>query len=121
MPRLRLALNQIDSTVGDIDANAESVLRWTRHSADQGAHLVAFPEMTLTGYPVEDLALRSSFVEASRAALRSLAGRLADEGLGGVPVVVGYLDRSATAQPRYGQPAGARRTRRPCCTAARWR
>ncbi|OWA04047.1 NAD+ synthase [Streptomyces sp. CS113] len=107
MPRLRLALNQIDSTVGDIDGNAESVLRWTRHAAGQGAHLVAFPEMTLTGYPVEDLALRSSFVEASRAALRSLAARLADEGLGAVPVVVGYLDRSATAQPRYGQPAGA--------------
>ncbi|MGW5565459.1 NAD+ synthase [Streptomyces tendae] len=107
MPRLRLALNQIDSTVGDIDGNAESVLRWTRHSAEQGADLVAFPEMTLTGYPVEDLALRSSFVEASRAALRSLAARLADEGLGAVPVVVGYLDRSATAQPRYGQPAGA--------------
>ncbi|MGW7570219.1 NAD+ synthase [Streptomyces tendae] len=107
MPRLRLALNQIDSTVGDIDGNAESVLRWTRHSAEQGAHLVAFPEMTLTGYPVEDLALRSSFVEASRAALRSLAARLADEGLGAVPVVVGHLDRSATAQPRYGQPAGA--------------
>ncbi|MFC7883376.1 NAD+ synthase [Streptomyces sp. NPDC057376] len=107
MPRLRLALNQIDSTVGDIDGNAESVVRWTRHSAGQGAHLVAFPEMVLTGYPVEDLALRPSFVEASRAALRSLAARLADEGLGGLPVVVGYLDRSATAQPRYGQPAGA--------------
>ncbi|MEW2446647.1 NAD+ synthase [Streptomyces parvulus] len=107
MPRLRLALNQIDSTVGDLDANAEAVLRWTRHSADRGAHLVAFPEMTLTGYPVEDLALRSSFVEASRAALRALAARLAEEGLGGLPVVVGYLDRSATAQPKYGQPAGA--------------
>ncbi|MFD9026499.1 NAD+ synthase [Streptomyces parvulus] len=107
MPRLRLALNQIDSTVGDLDANAEAVLRWTRHSAHRGAHLVAFPEMTLTGYPVEDLALRSSFVEASRAALRDLAARLAEEGLGGLPVVVGYLDRAATAQPKYGQPAGA--------------
>ncbi|MGV9283338.1 NAD+ synthase [Streptomyces sp. NPDC003730] len=107
MPRLRLALNQIDSTVGDLAGNAESVLRWTRHSAGQGAHLVAFPEMTLTGYPVEDLALRSSFVEASRAALRSLAARLADDGLGSVPVVVGYLDRSAAARPKYGQPAGA--------------
>ncbi|MET8900675.1 NAD+ synthase [Streptomyces sp. NPDC004538] len=107
MPRLRLALNQIDSTVGDLDANAAAVLRWTRHSADRGAHLVAFPEMMLTGYPVEDLALRSSFVEASRSALRALAARLAEEGLGGLPVVVGYLDRSATAQPKYGQPAGA--------------
>ncbi|MFF3875099.1 NAD+ synthase [Streptomyces sp. NPDC001978] len=107
MPQLRLALNQIDSRVGDLAANADSVVRWTRHSAEQGAHLVAFPEMVLTGYPVEDLVLRSSFVEASRAALRSLAARLADEGLGELPVVVGYLDRSETAQPRFGQPAGA--------------
>jgi NAD+ synthase (glutamine-hydrolysing) len=107
VPQLRLALNQIDSTVGDLAGNAETIVRWTRHSAEQGAHLVAFPEMALTGYPVEDLALRSSFVEASRAALRSLAARLAEEGFGQLPVVVGYLDRSAAAQPKYGQPAGA--------------
>ncbi|WP_328414661.1 NAD+ synthase [Streptomyces violaceus] len=107
MPQLRLALNQIDSSVGDLAGNAESIVRWTRHSAEQGAHLVVFPEMVLTGYPVEDLALRSSFVEASRAALRGLATRLADEGFGELPLIVGYLDRSATAQPKYGQPAGA--------------
>ncbi|RNL70903.1 NAD+ synthase [Streptomyces sp. I6] len=100
-------MNQIDSTVGDLAGNAESILRWTRHAAAQGAHLIAFPEMALTGYPVEDLALRSSFVEASRTALRTLAARLADEGFGEIPVVVGYLDRSEKAQPRYGQPAGA--------------
>ncbi len=109
MPQLRLALNQIDSTVGDLAGNAEAVVRWTRHSAEQGAHLVAFPEMVLTGYPVEDLALRSSFVEASRAALRALAARLADEGFGELPVVLGYLDRSEKAQPKYGQPPGAPR------------
>lgn len=107
MPQLRLALNQIDAGVGDLAGNTESIVRWTRHSAEQGAHLVAFPEMVLTGYPVEDLALRSSFVEASRAALRALATRLSDEGFGELPVIVGYLDRSATAQPKYGQPAGA--------------
>ncbi|MEV6010279.1 NAD+ synthase [Streptomyces sp. NPDC051976] len=106
MPQLRLALNQIDSRVGDIAGNAESVVRWSRHAAGQGAHLVAFPEMMLTGYPVEDLALRSSFVEASRTALVALAKRLAAEGLGELPVVVGYLGRSADA-PRSGQPAGA--------------
>ncbi|MEV4969973.1 NAD+ synthase [Streptomyces scopuliridis] len=109
MPQLRLALNQIDSTVGDLAANAEAIVHWTRHAAEQGAHLVAFPEMVLTGYPVEDLALRSSFVEASRAAVRALAGRLDEEGFGELPVVVGYLDRSESAQPRYGQPAGAPR------------
>lgn len=109
MPQLRLALNQIDSTVGDLAGNSESVVHWTRHAAEQGAHLVAFPEMVLTGYPVEDLALRSSFVEASRRALRALATRLADEGLGELPVVVGYLDRSEHPASRYGQPAGSPR------------
>ncbi|OEJ58702.1 NAD+ synthase [Streptomyces agglomeratus] len=107
MPQLRLALNQIDSTVGDLAGNAASIVRWTRHAAEQGAHLVAFPEMALTGYPVEDLALRSSFVEASREAVRALAVRLAEEGFGEIPVVVGYLDRCEKAQPRYGQPAGS--------------
>ncbi|MFG2559851.1 NAD+ synthase [Streptomyces sp. NPDC048496] len=107
MPQLRLALNQIDSTVGDLAGNAEAIVQWTRHSAEQGAHLVAFPEMVLTGYPVEDLALRSSFVEASRNALGALAARLDAEGFGELPVVVGYLDRSEKAQPRYGQPAGS--------------
>ncbi len=107
MPQLRLALNQIDACVGDISGNSDTIVRWTRHAADQGAHLVAFPEMALTGYPVEDLALRSSFVAASRSALTALAARLAAEGLGEVPVVVGYLDRSEKAEPRYGQPAGA--------------
>ncbi|MGW0363232.1 NAD+ synthase [Streptomyces sp. NPDC002990] len=107
MPQLRLALNQIDSHVGNISANADAVVHWTRHSAEQGAHLVAFPEMMLTGYPVEDLALRGSFVEASRTALRRLAERLAAEGLGELPVVVGYLDRSEKAAPRLGRPAGS--------------
>ncbi|GAA0461921.1 NAD+ synthase [Streptomyces sp. NPDC046215] len=109
MPQLRLALNQIDSCVGDLAGNAETVLHRTRQAAGQGAHLVVFPEMALTGYPVEDLALRSSFVEASRAALRALAVRLAEEGLGELPVVVGYLDRSEEGSARYGQPAGAPR------------
>ncbi|MEV5377688.1 NAD+ synthase [Streptomyces nondiastaticus] len=109
MPQLRLALNQIDSCVGDLAGNAESILHWTRHAAGQGAHLVAFPEMALTGYPVEDLALRPSFVAASRAALDGLAARLAAEGLGELPVLVGYLDRSEEARPRLGRPAGAPR------------
>ncbi|MFI8422913.1 NAD+ synthase [Streptomyces sp. NPDC085479] len=105
--RLRLALNQIDSTVGDLAGNSEAIVHWTRHAVGQGAHLVAFPEMALTGYPVEDLALRPSFVDASRAALLALAERLADEGFGEVPVVVGYLDRTERAVPRLGRPAGS--------------
>ena len=107
MPQLRVALAQVDPTVGDLAGNAEQVLRWTRHAADQGAHLVAFPEMVLTGYPVEDLALRPSFVRASRGALDGLAGRLAEAGLGEQLVVVGYLDGAQDAVPMLGTPAGA--------------
>ena len=66
MAQLRVALAQANPTVGDLSGNADLVLSWTKHAANQGAHLVAFPEMFLTGYPVEDLALRRSFVEASR-------------------------------------------------------
>ena len=92
---------------------------WARHAADRGAHLVAFPEMVLTGYPVEDLALRRSFVDASRAALDDLAARLADEGLGELVVVVGYLDGAPDAVPVARARRRARRRTPPrCCTAA---
>ncbi|MDQ0307978.1 NAD+ synthase (glutamine-hydrolyzing) [Kitasatospora herbaricolor] len=107
MPRLRLALCQTDPSVGDLVSNAEAVVRWTGRAAAAGAQLVALPEMALTGYPVEDLALRGSFVEASRAALVGLAARLEREGLGEVPVVVGYLGRSETAYHATDRPAGS--------------
>ncbi|MEP6760567.1 MAG: NAD+ synthase [Sporichthyaceae bacterium] len=107
MPQLRLALAQVNPTVGDIEGNADRVLSWAQHAADQGAHVVAFPEMVLTGYPVEDLALRRSFVRASRAALEDLAHRLAAAGLGKLLVVVGYLDGAADAVPVLGTPTGA--------------
>jgi NAD+ synthase (glutamine-hydrolysing) len=105
--QLRIALAQVNPTVGDLEGNAGLIVDWTRRAADAGAHLVAFPEMMLTGYPVEDLALRSSFVEASQRALERAARRLADEGLGGVPVVTGYLDRRQVSLPRAGLPAGS--------------
>jgi NAD+ synthase (glutamine-hydrolysing) len=95
MRTLRLALAQVDPTVGDLPGNSRLIRRWTRLAADAGAHLAAFPEMVLTGYPVEDLVFRESFVAASRAALRDLARDLADDGLGDLPTVVGYLDADA--------------------------
>ena len=105
MPTLRIALAQINSTVGDLAGNAAAIVEWTRRAADRGARLVVFPEMMLTGYPVEDLALRASFVDASIEALATTASRLADEGLGDVAVVTGYLGRHTGPPPRYGQPA----------------
>ncbi|MGH8775107.1 MAG: NAD+ synthase [Jiangellaceae bacterium] len=109
MPQIRLALAQVNPTVGALDANAALVVQFAAHAAGQGAHLVAFPEMVLTGYPVEDLALRRSFGEASRRTVDELAGRLAAEGMGGVAVVVGYLDRDddAAHTERLGRPRGA--------------
>ena len=94
MPRLRLSLAQVNPTVGDLAGNADLIRRWAARAAAEGAQLVAFPEMVLTGYPVEDLALRASFVHASRSALARLAGDLAADGLGEVAVVVGYLDHA---------------------------
>jgi NAD+ synthase (glutamine-hydrolysing) len=104
---LRIALAQVNATVGDLDGNAELIVEWTRRAAARGARVVVFPEMMLTGYPVEDLALRASFVEASIATLRDVAARLGTEGLGGIAVVTGYLDRRADLAPRTGLPAGA--------------
>src|SRR5690349_22603217 len=99
MPRLRLALAQIDPTVGDLPGNAALVRGWARKAAEAGAQVIAFPEMMLTGYPVEDLVFRKSFVAASQKAVRDLATSLADDGLAEVVTVVGYLDADA-AGPR---------------------
>src|SRR6516162_4414986 len=107
MTKLRIALAQVNATVGDLDGNAELIVEWTRRAAGRGPRVVVFPEMMLTGYPVEDLALRASFVEASIRTLHAVATRLAGEGLGGIAVVTGYLDRRADLAPRTGLPAGA--------------
>jgi NAD+ synthase (glutamine-hydrolysing) len=113
MPTLRIALAQVNSTVGDIHGNAAAVRRWAKEAADAGAHLVAFPEMMLTGYPIEDLVFRNSFVEASREALATLAADLAADGLGDVAVVVGYVDAdgpaatSSAAEPGSGRRDGS--------------
>lgn len=107
MAQLRLALAQQNPTVGDLDGNAEQVLRLARQAADADAHVVAFPEMALTGYPVEDLALRRSFVDASRAALADVTKRLAADRLGDLLVVLGFLDGAPDAVPVLGTPQGA--------------
>ncbi|MBI1376876.1 MAG: NAD+ synthase [Frankiales bacterium] len=104
MPQLRVALAQVNPTVGDLSGNVDAVLAAARSAHEAGSHLVAFPEMVVTGYPVEDLALRPSFQDASRAALDALAARLDTEGLGGLVCVVGYLDRISGAAPVLGRP-----------------
>src|SRR5258708_37793087 len=97
---LRIALAQVNATVGDLDGNAELIVEWTRRAAGRGARVVVFPEMMLTGYPVEDLALRASFVGASIAGLHAVAARLGAEGAGGVAAGARGLGRP----PRHGPP-----------------
>jgi NAD+ synthase (glutamine-hydrolysing) len=92
MPQLRIAAAQVNARVGDLAGNADLVVEWARKAAESGAHVVVFPEMVLTGYPVEDLALRESFANASRRMIEQLAVRLADAGCGDVAAYVGYLD-----------------------------
>ncbi|WP_144758991.1 NAD+ synthase [Curtobacterium sp. 9128] len=92
MPRLRLALAQTNPVVGAFARNAAEVLQAVRSAAARGADLVAVGEMAISGYPIEDLASRPSFLRAARAAVETLAVQLADAGLGAVPVVVGHPD-----------------------------
>ena len=93
MPQLRIALAQVNACVGDLAGNSSMILDWTRKAVAEGAHLVAFPEMVLPGYPVEDLVLRKSFAAANHAELESLARCLQEQGCGDALVVVGHLGR----------------------------
>jgi NAD+ synthase (glutamine-hydrolysing) len=87
--KLRIALAQVNPTVGDLAANAALVRQNVAAAQAAGAHIVVFPEMVLTGYPVEDLALRPSFQSASQSAIAELASELTGE----IVAIVGYLDQ----------------------------
>ena len=90
--KLRVALAQVNPTVGDLVGNAALIKDGVAAAAAQGAQIAIFPEMVLTGYPVEDLALRPSFQQASRAALAQLATEIDP----GIVAIVGYLDQVVT-------------------------
>ncbi len=92
MPRLRLALAQTNPVLGDLEANARDIIQYTRMAAEKGADIVAFGEMALSGYPIEDLALRPSFLAMCRDRIEALAVELNEAGLGDVPVIVGHPD-----------------------------
>lgn len=88
---LLVALAQIDTCVGDLDGNAVKIMEYCRKAASRKADLVVFPEMTLTGYPIEDLAFRATFRRAAWSKADQLAKGLQDEGLGGLYVIVGTV------------------------------
>lgn len=75
MRALRIALAQINTTVGDVDGNAERIIAAIAEAEEAGADLVAFPELAVTGYPPEDLLLKPEFIAAAQRALRRIAER----------------------------------------------
>jgi NAD+ synthase (glutamine-hydrolysing) len=99
MADLRIALAQINTCVGDIAGNSALILDRCRASAALGAHVIVFPEMTTTGYPIEDLALRESFQRAAERAVTEIASLLESEGLGSLTVILGTLGVSGKGKP----------------------
>ena len=98
--QIRVALAQINPTVGDLKKNADLISKHAFDAANAGAVIVVYPEMILTGYPVEDLANRESFRAASIAAVNELAVRINNEGNGDLTLLVGYLGQSEAGKPQ---------------------
>ena len=97
--QLRIGLAQINPTVGDLISNRALILDYAEKAQTAGVHLLVFPEMVLTGYPVEDLALRATFRKASRKAIAEVADSIGDIAPQ-VTAVVGYLDHSENGSPQ---------------------
>lgn len=87
MRTLRVGLAQINPTVGDLDGNARKVLEYVERARQLGADLVAFPELTITGYPPEDLLLRRSFIDDNLKALDWVTQQAK-----GITLIVGFVD-----------------------------
>ena len=87
---VRVALAQMDLIVGDISGNSQRVIGALDRARDEGAQILAVPELATTGYPPEDLLLKKSFVAANLAAIREIAGRTSE-----VLAVVGFVDEDA--------------------------
>ncbi len=91
---MRIALGQINPTVGDLAGNADRMVEFAREAAQRGAELIVFPELSITGYPPRDLVEKPSFLDRSEATLQDLARRTADLPLASI---VGYVGRSTAA------------------------
>ena len=87
---MRIALAQIDPTVGAIDANAAKVAEWIGRARGEGAELVIFPELCIPGYPAEDLYLKRHFLAANQRAVEELAA-----GVEGITALVGFAEPAA--------------------------
>ena len=86
---LRIAIAQINSTVGDIEGNCRKILSNVRDAKQFGAYIVVFPELAVCGYPPEDLLLKPSFTEENLRAIKALAVAIE-----GITAIVGFVDRT---------------------------
>ncbi|MBV9158294.1 MAG: NAD+ synthase [Acidobacteriaceae bacterium] len=101
---MRIALAQINNTVGDLDANTAKIIDFARQGERAGAEVVAFPELALTGYPPRDLVEKHSFLDRTEAALQSIVKESANFG---VTLIVGYVGRAPENSPVRAQNAAA--------------
>jgi len=101
---MRIALAQINNTVGDLEGNAAKILDFARQGERSGAELVAFPELALTGYPPRDLVEKHSFLQRTQAALESIARESTDLD---VALIIGYVGRSPENSAVRAQNAAA--------------
>ena len=101
MPKVRLAMAQTNPVVGDISANLNECFAVVQAAAAQGANLVLFGEMSATGYPIEDLATRRSFVELAETSIDEFAARLEAAGLGAIHVVIGHPAMAPQAERNH--------------------
>ncbi|MCL4475173.1 MAG: NAD+ synthase, partial [Nitrospirae bacterium] len=88
MKTLRLALAQIDLTVGDLEANTEKIIDNIRKAEEHSADIVVFPELSITGYPPEDLLLKPQFIRDNLDALKRIKEEVWD-----LTAVIGFVDR----------------------------
>ena len=100
MRSLRLAMAQMNPTVGDLAGNVRRIVAWIREARRAQADLVAFPELAITGYPPEDLLFKPRFIEDTYRALKAVAAETR-----GLVVVVGYVGRGTTMTPSQDAPS----------------
>ncbi len=86
--KIRIALAQVNPTVGDLDGNVRKTIDYISKARDAGAHLVAFPELMITGYPPEDLLLKPQFIKENLKALKEVQGYT-----GGITAIIGFVDK----------------------------
>src|SRR5437879_10464586 len=89
---MKIALGQINTTVGDLSGNVDRMVAAAGRASSLGAELVAFPELSLTGYPPRDLVEKESFLTRTAECLETFAAATADLDLA---IITGYVSRSA--------------------------